>query len=139
MIVPTFGNAKRSNRLSSEISQILRRENRTFEIVLVNDGSPDATWETIQRMNLSHPEIRGIDLMRNYGQHSALLAGIFNARFEVIVTLDDDFQTPPRKFPSCWASSTTGSISFMARETRNNMDSRETWHPSRRKWLVRLR
>jgi glycosyltransferase involved in cell wall biosynthesis len=48
---------------------------------------------------LTHPAVRGINLMRNYGQHSALLAGIFNARFEVIVTLDDDSQTPASEIP----------------------------------------
>ncbi len=71
----------------------------TFEILFVNDGSPDATWDAIQRINRSHPEVRGINLMRNYGQHNALLAGIFNARHEVIVTMDDDFQTPPMEIP----------------------------------------
>jgi glycosyltransferase involved in cell wall biosynthesis len=99
LVVPTFGNAQGLEFLARDILEILRRENRTFEILFVNDGSPDATWDTIQRINSSHPEVRGINLMRNYGQHNALLAGIFNARNEIIVTLDDDFQTPPAEIP----------------------------------------
>jgi glycosyltransferase involved in cell wall biosynthesis len=99
VVVPTFGNAQGLELLARSILEILRRENRTFEILFVNDGSPDATWDTIQHINSSNPEVRGINLMRNYGQHSALLAGIFNARYDIVVTLDDDFQTPPTEIP----------------------------------------
>ena len=99
VVVPTYGNAQGLESLARAISEILQRENRTFEILFVNDGSPDDTWDAIQRINSSNPEVRGINLMRNYGQHNALLAGIFNARHEVIVTMDDDFQTPPMEIP----------------------------------------
>lgn len=99
VVVPTFGNAPALETLTAEISQTLERENRKFEIILVNDGSPDATWNTIQRIHLLHPVVRGVNLMKNYGQHSALLAGFLHARFEVIITLDDDFQTPPAEIP----------------------------------------
>jgi glycosyltransferase involved in cell wall biosynthesis len=99
VVVPTFANAQALESLVHEISQVLLLERRKFEIILVNDGSPDATWDVVQRLHLAHPSVRGINLMRNYGQHSALLAGIFNARSEVIVTLDDDFQTPPTEIP----------------------------------------
>jgi glycosyltransferase involved in cell wall biosynthesis len=99
VVVPTYGNAQGLEPLAIDISKTLQRENRPFEILFVNDGSPDATWDAIKRLNGLHPEIRGINLMRNYGQHNALLAGIFNARQEVVVTLDDDFQTPPTEIP----------------------------------------
>ena len=99
VVVPTYGNAQGLEPLVKDISRTLQRENRAFEILFVNDGSPDATWDAIQRLNGLHPEVRGINLMRNYGQHNALLAGILNARQEVIVTLDDDFQTPPTEIP----------------------------------------
>jgi glycosyltransferase involved in cell wall biosynthesis len=99
VVVPTYGNAQGLEPLANDISKTLQRENRAFEILFVNDGSPDATWDAIQRLNNLHPEVRGINLMRNYGQHNALLAGILNARQEVIITLDDDFQTPPTEIP----------------------------------------
>ena len=99
VVVPTYGNAQGLESLARAISDILERENRTFEILFVNDGSPDDTWDAIQRINASNPKVRGINLMRNYGQHNALLAGIFNARHDVIVTMDDDFQTPPMEIP----------------------------------------
>ncbi len=99
VVVPTYGNEQGLEPLVNDISQTLQRENRTFEILFVNDGSPDATWDAIRRLNGLYPEVRGINLMRNYGQHNALLAGILNARQEVVVTLDDDGQTPPVEIP----------------------------------------
>jgi undecaprenyl-phosphate 4-deoxy-4-formamido-L-arabinose transferase len=70
---------------------------RPHEIILVNDGSRDGSWETIRRLAAADPTIRGFDLMRNYGQHNALLAGIRAARGDVVVTLDDDLQHPPEE------------------------------------------
>jgi len=61
----------------------------------VNDGSRDESWERIVALSDEHPEVRGLDLERNFGQHNALLAGIHGARHELIVTLDDDLQDRP--------------------------------------------
>jgi undecaprenyl-phosphate 4-deoxy-4-formamido-L-arabinose transferase len=71
----------------------------SFEIVLVNDGSRDRSWEAIRRLAAEHPSVHGLNMMRNYGQHNALLAGIRAARGELIVTLDDDLQNPPEEIP----------------------------------------
>jgi undecaprenyl-phosphate 4-deoxy-4-formamido-L-arabinose transferase len=65
----------------------------------VNDGSPDNSWEIIQQLCAENPRVRGIRLMRNYGQHNATLCGVRNARFEIVVTLDDDLQHPPEEIP----------------------------------------
>jgi glycosyltransferase involved in cell wall biosynthesis len=67
--------------------------------VLVNDGSRDRSWEIIQDLAKEHSWVRGINLMRNFGQHNALLCGIRAARHDVIVTLDDDLQNPPSEIP----------------------------------------
>ncbi len=67
-----------------------------YEIVLVNDGSTDGTWEVLLELQRDSPvPIRCIDLMRNFGQHNALYVGITHARHDVIVTMDDDLQHPP--------------------------------------------
>jgi glycosyltransferase involved in cell wall biosynthesis len=65
----------------------------------VDDGSNDETWETISRLSQDRPWLRGVRLMRNYGQHNALLCGIRSARHEIIVTMDDDLQNPPEEVP----------------------------------------
>jgi len=68
-----------------------------YEIVFVNDHSPDKSGKIIASLAAQDPRVRGIDLMRNYGQHNALLCGIRAARFDTIVTLDDDLQHPPEE------------------------------------------
>lgn len=68
-----------------------------WELILVIDGSPDDAASVAEGLVLAHPEVRALELRRNYGQHNALLAGIRAARHEVIVTLDDDLQHPPEE------------------------------------------
>lgn len=70
-----------------------------YEIILVNDGSTDATWASIQRAAERYEHVLGIDLMRNYGQHNAVLCGTRAARYDVTVTMDDDLQHPPEEIP----------------------------------------
>ena len=68
-----------------------------YEIILVNDNSPDQSWEVITTLAKEYACVHGIDLMRNYGQHNATLCGVRAARYEVIVTMDDDLQHPPEE------------------------------------------
>ncbi|HUZ01877.1 MAG TPA: glycosyltransferase family 2 protein, partial [Thermomicrobiaceae bacterium] len=70
-----------------------------YELVLVNDGSRDDSWDRILDLASNRPWLRGVDLMRNYGQHNALLCGLKAARYQVIVTIDDDLQNPPEEIP----------------------------------------
>lgn len=69
-----------------------------YEVILVVDGSPDKTWAVVEEL-ARHPRVRAFDLMRNYGQHNALLAGVRKARNEIIVTMDDDLQHSPQDVP----------------------------------------
>jgi undecaprenyl-phosphate 4-deoxy-4-formamido-L-arabinose transferase len=70
-----------------------------FEIILVNDGSRDGSWETILALAGRHEHLSGIDLRRNYGQHNALLCGLRASTHDVIITMDDDLQNPPEEIP----------------------------------------
>lgn len=81
---------------------------RTHEIVLVNDGSADSSWEVVRRLCSENPGVRALNLMRNYGQHNAVLAGIRAARGETIVTIDDDLQHPPEEIPKLLAELSRG-------------------------------
>lgn len=71
----------------------------TYEIVLVEDGSPDASWARIEEAVSTYPEVRGIRLARNFGQHPAILAGLDAARGEWIVVMDCDLQDRPEEIP----------------------------------------
>jgi glycosyltransferase involved in cell wall biosynthesis len=85
--------------LCRRLGEVLPRIAMQHEIILVNDGSRDRSWEVISELASRLPTVRGLNLMRNYGQHNALLCGIRAARGEMIVTMDDDLQHPPEEIP----------------------------------------
>lgn len=99
IVIPVYNGATTLPLLIDRLRIVLAQLARPYEVILVNDGSRDASWTTIESLALRYPEIVGIDLMRNYGQHNALLCGIKRSRHDVIVTLDDDLQQPPEEIP----------------------------------------
>jgi len=99
VVVPVYNSAQMLRGLAERLRGSLEPAAATFELVLVNDGSTDASWPVITELAETHAWVRGISLMRNYGQHNALLCGIRAARYEVIVIMDDDLQHPPEEIP----------------------------------------
>jgi glycosyltransferase involved in cell wall biosynthesis len=99
VVVPVYNSAAILPALVKELYAVLAGCAKEFELVLVNDASPDTSWEAITKLAGEHTWIRGINLMRNAGQHNALLCGIRAARYEIIATIDDDLQNPPSEIP----------------------------------------
>jgi undecaprenyl-phosphate 4-deoxy-4-formamido-L-arabinose transferase len=108
VVVPVYQSAEILPELIAELEPVLRELDRPFEVILVNDGSPDGSWGVIARLASTHDWIRPIDMMRNYGQHNALLCGIRAARGDVTITLDDDLQHPPNEIPTLLAKLAEG-------------------------------
>ena len=104
VVVPAYHSARTLAELVARLEPVLRGAADQFEVVLVNDGSRDGTWGVIEHLRQQHRWIRGIDLIRNYGQHNALLCGIRASRYDVIVTIDDDLQNPPEEIPTLLAA-----------------------------------
>ena len=99
VVVPVYNSGSILSDLVARLSAVLAANYDTYELILVNDGSSDDSWDVICFLVANHPWIRGINFMRNYGQHNALLCGIRKARFEAIITMDDDLQHPPEEIP----------------------------------------
>jgi undecaprenyl-phosphate 4-deoxy-4-formamido-L-arabinose transferase len=99
VVVPVFNAGPPLTPLIERLEAVLRAHASAFEAVLVDDGSTDDSWRMISALGESRPWLRGVRLMRNYGQHNATLCGIREARYEVVVTLDDDLQHPPEQIP----------------------------------------
>ncbi len=97
VVVPVYNSELILPTLIQRLEPALSSLADQYELVLVNDGSRDQSWKVIQEQSRSHPWVRGINLMRNYGQHNALLCGIRAARFDTMVTMDDDLQHPPEE------------------------------------------
>jgi undecaprenyl-phosphate 4-deoxy-4-formamido-L-arabinose transferase len=97
VVVPVYNSEGSLRPLVARLEPALRALAGEFELILVNDGSRDGSWRVVQELTRAHAWIRGADLMRNYGQHNALLCGIRAARSPVVVTMDDDLQHPPEE------------------------------------------
>src|SRR5579872_4911291 len=98
VIVPVYNSEASLPALIERLQPVLR-EFQTAEVILVNDGSRDGSWEVVERLASRLDYVRGINLMRNYGQHNSLLCGIRSARGGIIATIDDDLQNPPEEIP----------------------------------------
>src|ERR1700751_2569334 len=103
VIVPAYNSATVLPVLVSELGTVLPKCSSGFELILLNDACPDRSWEVIAELTTLHPWVHGINLMRNVGQHNALLCGIRAAKYEIIVTIDDDLQNPPAEIPKLLA------------------------------------
>lgn len=100
IVIPVYNSQDILGLLIKEISQALSACAHDYEIVLVNDGSRDNSWNVIADLCKQYPGIRAFDLTRNYGQHNALLCGIRQAKNPIIITMDDDLQHPPEEIPN---------------------------------------
>lgn len=108
VVIPVYNGAATIRALVERLSVVIAGTGLPWEIVLVNDGSRDASWSVVESLSEANANVRGIDLMRNYGQHNALLCGILASRHEVIVTMDDDLQQPPEEIPRLLAKLAEG-------------------------------
>jgi glycosyltransferase involved in cell wall biosynthesis len=106
VVIPVYNGDEVVADLVARVEAVLGALASDYELVLVNDGSSDASWQRIAQLAAERPFVRGLDLMRNFGQHNALLAGIREARHDVVVTLDDDLQNPPEEIPKLAAALT---------------------------------
>src|ERR1019366_4164854 len=99
VVIPVYRSEAILPELVRRLESVLGAIAENFELILVNDCSPDRSWDVISELAEQYSWIRPINLMRNYGQHNALLCGIRAARYDVIVTMDDDLQHPPEEIP----------------------------------------
>jgi glycosyltransferase involved in cell wall biosynthesis len=97
VVTPVYNGEGSVAELCRRLDEVLPQIALEHEIILVNDGSRDRSWDVISELSSRYPAVRGFNLMRNYGQHNALLCGIRAAKYEVIVTMDDDLQHPPEE------------------------------------------
>ena len=105
IVVPTF---KSPTTLTELVERTELLGLSAFEIIIVDDGNNDATWEQIGLLSQTKKSVVGLRLGRNFGQHSALLAGVRKAKYSQIVTIDDDLQNPPEEIPNLLAKLVNG-------------------------------
>jgi len=100
VVIPVYRTAGTIRALVERVLGVLEASGNRHEVVLVEDGSADDSWPAVLEVQHAHPgRITAVQLMRNYGQHNALMCGFRHCRGRYIVTLDDDGQNPPEEIP----------------------------------------
>ena len=93
-VIPCYNSSKTIESVVNEIVTTVNKRDDEYEIILVNDCSTDDVWNVIKKLRKDNRRIKGICLAKNFGQHSALMAGYNKASGDIVVSLDDDGQTP---------------------------------------------
>ena len=97
VIIPAYNEEKMIQKAAGEVSWHLREAEIDYEIIFIDDGSKDRTWETICRLSEESDKIRGIAFSRNFGKESAIFAGLDKAQGDCVAVMDSDLQHPPEK------------------------------------------
>lgn len=121
VISPEYKGAKMVSELVRRIKESVSPISEDFEIILVNDASPDNTWEEIKKECHEDSRVKGINLSRNFGQHYAISAGLQHAKGEWIVVMDCDLQDRPEEIPNLYAKAMEGfDIVYAQRTSRKD-------------------
>lgn len=126
VVIPVFNEAPSLGDLHDRLERTLKETGQSYEIIFVDDGSRDGSWEILRAVHAQDRAVRVVRFNRNYGQHAAVLAGMERARGDVVVTLDADLQNPPEEIPRLLA------------RLQGDVDVVGGWRASRRdSWLRR--
>ena len=118
IVVPVYRGAPFLHELHRRLVASLEPLVTRFEIVLVEDGGPDESWNIIEDLARQDARVRGVALSRNFGQHHAITAGLRHARGQWIVVMDGDLQDPPEEIAKLWAKAQEGHDCVLARRAR---------------------
>ena len=108
LVVPVYNEERTIAQLVEQAVQVLETDPRTFEVIVVDDGSRDGTWAAIERLHAEDGRVRAVRFKRNFGQHPAMHAGLVRARGDIVVTMDGDLQNQPSDLPKLIAAVVAG-------------------------------
>ena len=128
VVVPVYRSSRSLPELIDRLIRVLEPMNRPYELVLVDDCSPDDSWAVLERLRDRHGErLKIASLTRNQGQHNAVLCGFSLASGDVVVTMDDDLQNPPEELPGLVSAIDEGfDLSIASYESKQHTRARNT-------------
>ena len=100
VVVPLFNEEESLPELVAWIDRVAHENSLSYEVIMVNDGSTDRSWEVVKELSAKYPAVKGISFMRNYGKSAALYSGFEMASGEVVFTMDADLQDSPDEIPA---------------------------------------
>ena len=102
VVVPLYNEAESLPELFAWIKRVMDEHGFSYEVLFVNDGSTDGSWDVIERLHAENPEVKGIKFRRNYGKSPALYCGFARAEGDVVITMDADLQDSPDEIPELY-------------------------------------
>lgn len=102
VIVPLYNEAESLPELEAWIERVMKANGFSYEVIFVNDGSTDDSWDVIERLAAANPAVRGVSFRRNYGKSPALNTGFRRAKGDVVITMDADLQDSPDEIPELY-------------------------------------
>lgn len=102
VIVPLYNEEESLPELASWIERVMEENGFTYEVLFVNDGSTDSSWDVITRLHERNPQLKGVSFRRNYGKSPALYVGFDRAEGDVVITMDADLQDSPDEIPELY-------------------------------------
>jgi undecaprenyl-phosphate 4-deoxy-4-formamido-L-arabinose transferase len=130
LVIPVYNEEGNLPLLMNRIRPVMSALGRPWELILVDDGSRDRSLEVLKEFTI-YPEVRAVELTRNYGQHAAILAGFSIVRGGIVVTLDADLQNPPEEIPRLIEAMEEGGFDVVGTIRRGRKDSLLRIVPSR--------
>jgi len=102
VVVPLFNEEESLPELCAWIDKVMQKNNFTYEVLLIDDGSKDKSWEVVEQISSNNTNIKGIKFRRNYGKSAALNVGFAKAKGDVVITMDADLQDSPEEIPTLY-------------------------------------
>lgn len=102
VIIPLYNEEESILELYAWIERVMKTNGFSYEIIFINDGSTDHSWEIIKNLSHEHPPVKGIKFRRNYGKSPALYCGFKEAKGDVVITMDADLQDSPDEIPALY-------------------------------------
>lgn len=99
LVIPLLNEAESLPELTRWIEKVMNEHKYSYEVIYVDDGSEDESWQVIQKLQLENPNVKGIKFQRNYGKSAALQVGFTAATGDIVVTMDADLQDSPEEIP----------------------------------------
>ncbi len=126
IVVPLFNEEESLPELCRWIERVVNDNGYTYEILLVDDGSTDKSWETVENLHAANPNIKGIKFRRNYGKSAALNQGFQAAKGKVVITMDADLQDSPDEIPELYKMITRDGFDLVSGWKKRRYDSKLT-------------